>query len=223
MKTKLFSILCVTAIIIGCNEKAPRNIDLTKFLPEENTTRYHYKTTMLNEPSYPEFVTKDMLTESVIVSRKNRCVNLELYVHFNKWEVEQMALDMKDHIKDNRLKIEDETLCADDEKLTNSGYTFYQKDGNWDIHVESTDVKGNIIDVMSGECHFVGLTKEMIFGKQREIIHTKCTYECDDTETEADEYIAEGLGVYKTILKSDVSFEDVEHHSVMTTMLVKYE
>lgn len=221
MKTKLFSILCVAAIIIGCNEKVPRNIDLTKFLPEENTTRYYYRTTMVDEPNYPGLVTKDMLTEKVIVSRKDHCIKSDSYVRFNKWEVERMDPNMKKHIKRNRLKGENETLCADDEKLTSSGYTFYQKDGNWDMSVESTDAKGNIEDVMSGECHFVGLTKEMIFGKQREIIHTKCKSE--DIEAEQDEYIAEGLGVYKTILKTDTSFEDVEHHSVMTTLLETYE
>ena len=134
-----------------------------------------------------------------------------------------MPPDMREHIKDNRLKSDDETLCADNEKLISSGYIFYKKEGNWDIRVESTDVNGTIQEVMSGECHFVDLSKEMIFGKQREVIHTKCKHEGESIKTEQDEYIAEGLGVYKSVLTSDISFEDIESYSVMTTSLVKYE
>ncbi len=220
---KLFTILIVMFILVACTEKAPRNIDLTKFLPEENTTRYYYRTTVINQPQHTELPTKDILTETVIISRKDHCIDRELYVRFDKWEVKQMAPDMKKYIKDNRLKSEDETLCADDEKLTSSGYTFYQQEGSWNIRIESTDANGTIEDVMSGECHFVDLTKEMIFGKQREVLHTKCKYEGEDIKTEQDEYIVEGLGVYKSVLTSEMNFEDIKYHSVMTTLLVKYE
>lgn len=223
MKIELSSILFIVLLLSGCNEKAPRNIDLTKFLPEENTTRYYYRATVINQPNYSEFPTKDLLMEGVIISRKNYCIDRELYVRFDKWEVEQMPLDMREHIKDNKLKSEDETLCADDEKLTSSGYIFYKKEGNWDIRVESTDVNGTIKDGMLGECHFVDLTKEMIFGKQREVIHTKCMHESHDTHIEQDEVIVEGLGVYKSVIKSDISLDDIKHHSVMTTILEKYE
>lgn len=220
---KLVSILAIVLMIAGCNKKAPQNIDLTKFLPEENATKFYYRTAMVNEPNHPECATKDIFTESVIVSRKDNCIEMEMYTCFNKWEIEQMPLDMKKHIKDNRLKSENETLCADDEKLTSSGYTFYKKDGDWDIRVESTDANGTVMDVMSGACHFVTLTKEIIFGKQREVIHTNCTYSGNNIETETDEFIAEGLGVYKSVLKSDIKFDDIENHSVMTMLLEKYE
>lgn len=223
MKIKLFNILFAVFMLVGCNKKAPKDLELTKFLPEVNTTKFHYITTMINEPSHPEFNQKDILTEKVIVARKDNCVEMELYTHFPKEEIEQMPKEMKKHIKDNRLKSENETLCADDEKLTSSGYTFYDKDGDWDIRVESTDENGTVLDVMSGACHFVALTKEIIFGKQREIIHTNCTYSGNNIETETDEFIAEGFGVYKSVLKSDIKFDDIENHSVMTMILEKYE
>lgn len=209
--------------MIGCNEKVPQDIDLTKFLPEENTTRYHYRTTIVNEPSYPDFVTKDMLTKSVIISRKDHCVNLELYVVFDKWEVEKMPPDMREDIKENQFKSEDEILCAYDKKLTNSGYTFYHTEGSWNIHIESTDAKGTVKDGILGECNFINFSTEMIFGKQREIIHTKCLHTGDDIETEIDQFIVEGLGVYKSVLKSNIILGDSKHHSVMTKLLEKHE
>jgi len=220
---KVVSLLAIVLMIAGCNEKVPQNIDLTKFLPEGNATNFHYRTTMVNEPSHSEFVEKDLLTENIVVSRKDNCIDMEMYTHFNKWEIEQMPPDMKKHIKDNRLKSENETLCADDEKLTSSGYVFYKKDGDWGNRAESTDVNGTVLDVMSGECYFVALTKEIIFGKQREVIHTNCTYSGNNIETETDGFIAEGLGVYKSVLKSDIKFDDIENHSVMTMILEQYK
>jgi len=220
---KLFTILVFLLILEGCNQKAPKNIELAKFLPEVNTTKFHYITTMINEPSHPEFDQKDILTEKVIVSRKDNCVEMELYTHFSKEEIEQMPKEMKKHIKDNRLQSDNEILCADNNQLTSSGYTLYDKDGDWDIRVESTDVNGTVMDVMSGACHFVVLTKEIIFGKQREVIHTRCMYAGENVKTKMDDFIVEGLGVYKSIMKSDIKFDDIENHSVMTTLLVKYE
>ncbi len=40
---------------------------------------------------------------------------------------------------------------------------------------------------------------------------------------EMDEFIIEGLGVYKSVLKSDISLDDIKNHSVMTTILENYE
>jgi len=210
-------------MIAGCNKKAPQNIDLTKFLPEENATNFHYRTTMVNEPNHPEYATKDIFTENVIVSRKDNCIDMEMYTQFNKWEIEQMPPDMKKHIKDNRLKSDNEILCADDEKLTSSGYAFYKRNGDWGNRAESTDVNGTVLDVMSGECKFVDFSKKEIFGKLREVIHTRCMYAGENVKTKMDDFIVEGLGIYKSILKSDIKFDDIENHSVMTVILEKYE
>ena len=223
MKMKVVSILAIVLMIAGCNEKAPQNIDLTKFLPEENATKFYYRTTMVNEPNHSEFVEKDLLTENVVVSRKDNCVYLERYARFDKWEVEQMALNMKKHIKDNRLKSDNEILCVDDEKLTSSGYAFYKKNGDWGNRAESTDVNGTVLDVMSGECKFIDFSKKEIFGKLREVIHTRCMYAGENVKTKMDDFIVEGLGIYKSILKSDIKFDDIENHSVMTVILEKYE
>jgi len=223
MKIKLFGICVSILILIGCDKKAPQNIDLTKFLPDKNSTSYYYRTTMVNEPQYPEFHQKDILTKEIIVSRKNNCVNKELYVLFDTKEVSEMTPDMKEHIKDNQMRSPDETLCADDEKLTSSGYVFYHNKGSWNNHARSIDTNGSIQKLYMGECSFVDFTKKIIFEKEREVIHTKCKYDGGDIKTEQENYIAEGLGVYKTIVKSDINFGNIKSHSVMTISLVKYE
>ena len=68
MKMKLYTIVVLPFILAGCNEKIPKNMDLTKFLSEKNTTRYYYKTTVTNQPQYSEFPMRDLLTETVIIS-----------------------------------------------------------------------------------------------------------------------------------------------------------
>jgi hypothetical protein len=185
-------------IIIGCDEKAPPKIDMTKFLPAEKITKYIYEST--EEGIYSDDI-PDMIMEKIVTSRKNNCVYMDNYT----------LTKIKNVPK--RLKAENEIFCVKKDMIEiSNSLTIKQENNTWDIKMHR----------FTNNCKFISLSKEKILNKNRDVIHIECKYKLfADTNMVADWFLAENIGWYKLIQTSDLGGPN--NKDVSNLILIKYE
>jgi len=195
MKLKIFLFILYSFFLIGCDKKTPPQINMTKFLPMGNITKYTYKST--EKGPYSDG-TDILIQEKVITNREKNCVKIENYTLSKK----------------KRLKSLSETFCTDKNKIEISqSLSIQQEKHTWKIQMLR----------FTKNCEFASLTKENIFNKERDVIHLECKYTllAGRIDMLAKWFIAEDIGLYKLIQISD--WKDPKSMSVDTMELIKYE
>ncbi len=214
----------ITFLLLGCSEQSTQSVGLlTKFLPfENNATKYIYKTTTINEgPTIGKMKSKNIYTEKIVTSKNNNCIFTDNYTLFDEEDISQMPTVMKKHIKNNKIKGISEQLCVNKNKIYfNNSITLYQRNNNWTVEVQAVFADGQE-KTIEAECNFISLSKEIILGKRKEVIHTQCKYEIEKREINTiDWFMAEGLGLYKIIMTTDD--KNTNSYSIITTSLSQY-
>jgi len=195
MKYQIYLVTSFLFFLLGCDKKIPPQIDMTKFLPMDNATKYTYKS---EEKGPYSDADNTLIQEKIITDREKNCVKIENYTITKS---------------NNKLKSLNETFCTYKNKIEISQSLSIQEEKNaWKIQMLR----------FTNNCEFKSFTKEKIFNKKRDVIHIECKYIlAGRIDMLAKWYIAEDIGLYKLIQISD--WKDPKNMSVDTMALIKYE
>ena len=226
-KVTAFILIIISFAMFGCEKKQTPKIALKEFLPlDDNATKYIYKTITINISPYDgEMKSKDIYSEKIVTGKKENCVYIDNYTLFDKQDISQMPISMKQYIKDNKIKGISEQLCVDNEKIffydSSDSFTLYQHNGDWTVDIQFVSASGQERTIQS-ECSFISLSKKIILGQERRVIHTQCEYETHKgVKDKSDWFLAEELGLYEVVMTMDD--KNTNSHSIIRTSLSQYE
>ena len=200
------------------------DINLDDFLSPTSNQVFKYKMSMQNSNQFSGTTNMDdKYIEKVGNKIENYCLNIKSYLLFDNNDLNQMPKDMQEMVKNNNFRTEyiSEQLCSTNGILILNEMAIYKNSNNWnnELQIEEFDINNiqKTTTVLSS-CNLVEISEKLLFDKKRKVIHSQCNWKYDGDTYKFEYFIAEGLGLYKSV-QSISSHEETESKSIMTVAL----
>jgi len=173
--------------------------NLYRFLPfQHSEKKYIYKIGGYGYSNFLSFYT--------FKSKDDKCLKMNTNV------------DINGTIKETK----DIELCVYGDRIGGKNFSYYNNSSSkWYNKVSfipnsKTQSLSNRNSIKA-TCSLISYFKKNIFGKKRDIIHTRCSYKIEDEKIIQDYFIAEELGLYKAYIRKE---NDINKNPIMELIKV---